>query len=54
MISSEKRSVKSISVWPGYVDALSALLMVVILDINMVITMVQDYQNLVRIGIHNG
>ena len=30
MISSEKRSMRSISVWPGYVDALSALLMVVI------------------------
>jgi chemotaxis protein MotB len=30
MISSEKRAMRSISVWPGYVDALSALLMVVI------------------------
>ncbi|MBN2059246.1 MAG: OmpA family protein [Deltaproteobacteria bacterium] len=30
MISSEKRGIRSVSVWPGYVDALSALLMVVI------------------------
>ena len=30
MISSEKRAMSSVSVWPGYVDALSALLMVVI------------------------
>lgn len=30
MISNEKRSMKSVSVWPGFVDALSALLMVVI------------------------
>jgi chemotaxis protein MotB len=30
MISSDKRAMRSISVWPGYVDALSALLMVVI------------------------
>lgn len=30
MISSEKRAMRSTNVWPGYVDALSALLMVVI------------------------
>ncbi|MFC1531826.1 peptidoglycan -binding protein [Thermodesulfobacteriota bacterium] len=30
MISSERRIKRSVSVWPGYVDALSALLMVVI------------------------
>lgn len=30
MISSEKRSLRSVNAWPGYVDALSALLMVVI------------------------
>ena len=30
MISSDRRSIRSINVWPGYVDALSALLMVVI------------------------
>ncbi len=40
MISYGKRAVKSVSMWPGYVDALSALLMVVIFVI-LVFTIAQ-------------
>ena len=40
MISSDKRTMRSINVWPGYVDALSALLMVVIFVI-LVFTIAQ-------------
>ncbi len=52
MISSDKRSLRSINVWPGYVDALSALLMVVIFVV-LVFTIAQFLLSEVLYGKEN-
>ncbi|MBN2062523.1 MAG: OmpA family protein [Deltaproteobacteria bacterium] len=52
MISSDKRSIRSINVWPGYVDALSALLMVVIFVV-LVFTIAQFLLSEVLFGKEN-
>ena len=49
MISYGKRAVKSVSMWPGYVDALSALLMVVIFVI-LVFTIAQFFLSEILYG----